>query len=130
MQFLNLFITLLMISGCVAHQTEMGRAIDPGQVAQIVEGKTTETEAITLLGPPQNIIERPDGSKILMYSHHLTQLYGHPIAGLARTKGGISHETLMLGIRDGLVKKKWQSSSSMPMSSTTGQTLSVPNQFK
>ena len=125
-----LFFTLSFINSCIAHQTEMGRPLDPAQVAQIIEGKTTEAEAVALLGPPQQTMERSDGSKILMYSHSLTQFYGNPITGLANTKGGISSETIFLGIRDGLVKKKWGSSSNTPLSMTTGKTLSVPEQFK
>jgi hypothetical protein len=126
-RFLVLLIIPLII-GCIAHQTEMGRRIDPGQVGQIVEGKTTEGEVVALLGPPEQVMDLSDGKKILMYSHHLTQLYGRP--GLARTKGGVSHEMLMIGLRDGIVKKKWQSASNTPMTSTTGQTFSVPDQFK
>jgi hypothetical protein len=65
-----------------------------------------------------------------MYSHYNTQFYGHPITGLANTKGGHSHEILILGVRDGLVKKKMLSTSNMPLNIKTGQTLYVPPQFK
>lgn len=125
---LYFFIIFFFSLGCIAHQTEMGQRLDPAKLSQIMEGQTTEAEAIALLGSPQHSFTRPDGSKILMYSHHLTQIYGRP--GLNDAKGGTSRETLFLGIRDGIVKKKWQSSSNMPMRMTTGQTLSVPDQFK
>jgi amino acid transporter len=126
-----LFFTLSLTSGCIAYQTyqtEMGRPLDPAQVAQIIEGKTTEAEAVALLGPPQQIMERPDGSKTLMYSYSLTQLYG--ITGSVNTVGNISSKILFLNIRDGLVKKKWGSSSNTPLGMTTNQTLVVPGQSK
>jgi hypothetical protein len=117
-------VVLLTALGCAAHQTEMGKRLDPGQVGQIIEGKTTETEAIALLGPPQHVTERPDGAKILMYSHYLTQFSRHPV--LPASKGGISSETLFLGVRNGLVMKKWQSSSNTPLTSSNSLTLSPP----
>ena len=126
--FLFFLMVLLSVQGCIAHQHEMGRPLGLGQVDQIVEGKTTEAEAVALLGQPQRVMERPDGSKIIVYSHHLTQIYGQP--GLSNTKGGVSSETLMLGIRNGIVMKKWQSSTNLPTTMRTGQTFSVPDQFK
>lgn len=129
-KFLYLFslTAFLATQGCIAHQHEMGQLLDPNKVAQITEGKTTEAEVVALLGPPQRVQGRPDGSKIIIYSHHLTQIYGSP--NLNDAKGGVSHEMLFLGIRDGIVKKKWESTSNQPLKMTTGKTLSVPEEFK
>jgi len=121
-------VGLLAAQGCISHQTEMGQRLDPAKINQITEGKTTEAEVVALLGQPQRVQGRPDGSKIMIYSHHLTQIYGHP--NLNDAKGGVSHEMLFLGIRDGIVKKKWESASNQPLKMNTGKTLSVPDQFK
>jgi hypothetical protein len=127
-----LFISaLLFCQACVPSTTyhhETGARIDPDKVSRLIEGKTTEAEAVALFGPPQNIIERPDGSKILVYMHMLTQTYGRP--SLADTKGSYSHNTLYLGIRNGVVMKKWQQASNMPTRSVFGQTMTVPDEYK
>jgi hypothetical protein len=107
------------------HQFEMGQPIDPAKVNQITEGKTTEQEAINLLGAPQTIQERPDGSKILVFSHYQTRMAG---PSFSSTQGAVSNEMLFLGIRNGLVMKKWQRTSQQPMKSFTGWTNTPPNQ--
>lgn len=127
-QFLSLFslVALLAAQGCASpavkppvavHQFEMGQPLDPSKVDQIIEGKTTEREAISLLGSPQTIQERPDGARILIYHHYQTQMSG---PGFASTQGSISNEMLILGIRNGVVKKKFKSSSTQPTKSFTG----------
>ena len=121
-------VCLATLCGCITHQYEMGQRLDPGKVEQILEGKTTEVEVFSLLGQPQRIKESPDGSKILIYSHYHTQIYGRP--NLNDAKGGTTSEMIVLGIRNGLVIKKWQSSSNLPMKMSTGKTFSVPDQFK
>ena len=72
-------------------QFEMGQPIDPAKVNQITEGKTTEQEAITLLGAPQTIQERPDGSKILVFRHYHTSMSG---PSFSSTQGAIFNEML------------------------------------
>jgi hypothetical protein len=127
-QFLSLFslVVLLATQGCASpavksptavHQFEMGQPFDPSKVNQIIEGKTTEREAISLLGTPQTIQNRPDGARILIYHHYQTQMSG---PGFANTQGSISNEMLVLGIRNGVVKKKLTSSSTQPTKSFTG----------
>lgn len=114
------FITLSSLLSCaptLVHQYETGKPIDAVKVDQIIENKTTEAEAVALLGTPQTVQHRPDGSKVLMYQHYLLHMSGPSAVNL---QGGTSHDMLFLGIRDGIVKKKWQSSSSTPASSTTG----------
>jgi hypothetical protein len=125
------FIWLLILSllcGCATYKHEMGKPIDQGKANQIIEGKTTETEVISLLGEPQNTIIRPDGSKVIGYSYNKFEMYGSP--GFARSKGGMSGESLMLLIKNGLVAKKMESSRNMPTKTTLGETLSVPDKYK
>jgi hypothetical protein len=107
------------------HQFEMGQPIDSTKVNQIIEGRTTEHEAIALLGTPQTIQERPDGSKILVFSHYQTRMAG---PSFSSTQGAVSNEMLFLGIRNGLVMQKWQRASQQPMKSFTGWTNTPPNQ--
>jgi hypothetical protein len=125
---LILIFFIMFAGGCVAHKHEMGQKIDPIKADQIVAGKTTEAEAVALLGAPQMVQERPDGSKILVYMHSQTELYGRPY--LTDAKGGTSSEKLFLGIRNGVVRKKWQSNTNLPTRSVSGQTLNVPQEFK
>jgi hypothetical protein len=40
----------LIACASAVHQFEMGQPVDPTKVNQIIEGKTTEQEAIALLG--------------------------------------------------------------------------------
>ena len=114
-----------MATPSAVHQVEMGHHIDPAKVNQIIEGKTTQQEAIALLGPPRTIQDRPDGSKILIFSHYQTQMSG---PSFSDTQGAISHDMLFLGIRNGLVMKKWQRTSQQPMKSFTGWTYTPPIQ--
>lgn len=116
---LILFSSLLILFSCaptLVTNYESGRPIDPSKINQIIDNKTTESDVIALLGPPQNTQERPDGAKILIYSHYHSQMSGPSVGDL---KGGISHEMLFIGVRNGIVKKKWQNSSSTPTSSST-----------
>jgi len=99
------------------HQFEMGRPLNPAKVNQVIEGKTTEQEAIELLGSPQTIQQRPDGSKIFIFTHHQTRMSG---PSFGDTQGGVSQEMLFLGIRNGIVMKKLQRSTQQPMRSFTG----------
>jgi hypothetical protein len=114
--------------GCVTYKHEMGQKIDPIKAEQIVEGKTTEAEAVALLGVPQMVQERPDGSKVLVYMHTQTEVYGRPY--MTDAKGGTASNHLYLGIRNGVVRKKWQSITNLPTRSVSGQTLNIPQEFK
>jgi len=76
---LSLFFDLIACSSTTpsaVHKFEMGQPIDFTKVNQIIEGRTTEHEAIALLGTPQTIQERPDGSMILVFSHYQTRVAG------------------------------------------------------
>jgi hypothetical protein len=123
----TLLAALLMV-GCATYKHEMGQKIDPLKVDQVIEGKTTEPEAVALLGAPQMVQERPDGSKILIYMHHQTAIYGRPY--MTDAKGGTSSNHLYLGIRGGIVRKKWQSMTDLPTRSVMGETLTVPEKYK
>ena len=106
-------------SPTLVHQFETGHPIDAAKVNQIIEGKTTEQEANSLLGTPQTVQQRPDGTRILIFTHYQSQMGGPSAANL---QGGISHEMLFLGVRNGIVMKKAQKSSYQPTSSFTGWT--------
>jgi hypothetical protein len=125
---LLMFISLLLCSSCIHHQTEMGKKIDHSKVDQIVEGKTTESEAVALLGEPQRITEAPNGIKILAYQYYRSQMYSGFIPG--QTKGDITSQMLMLWVKNGVVLKKSGSTSNMPTGSQAGKTLVVPDKFK
>jgi hypothetical protein len=121
-------LAALLMAGCATYKHEMGQKIEPLKVDQVIEGKTTEAEAVALLGAPQMVKERPDGSKILIYMHHQTEIYGRPY--MRNTKGGTSSNHLYLGIRGGIVRKKWQSMTDLPTKSVMGETLNVPEKYK
>jgi hypothetical protein len=123
-----LWVFIFSMVGCFAHQHEMGRKIDPDKAVQIIEGKTTESEAISLLGEPQSVQTLSDGRKIVGYKYFKTQIYGRPC--FSDAKGETSHQFLMLAIKNGVVVKKMESSSTLPTQMLTGQTLNVPDKFK
>jgi hypothetical protein len=125
---LLMFISLLLCPSCIHHQTEMGKKIDQSKVDQIVEGKTTESEVIALLGEPQRATEAPNGIKILGYQYYQSQMYSGFIPG--QTKGDITSQMLMLWLKNGVVVRKSGSISNMPIGSKTGKTLVVPDKFK
>ena len=126
--FVLLACFTVLFAACATYKHEMGQKIDPLKVDQVIEGKTTEAEAVALLGAPQMVKERPDGSKILIYMHHQTAIYGRP--DMSNTKGGTSSNHLYLGIRGGIVRKKWQSMTDLPTRSVRGKTLNVPEEYK
>jgi hypothetical protein len=103
-------------SSTVSHhpaKTEFGQPIDITKYDQIVEGKTTESQVVALLGDPSRIMERPD-SKILQYSYFQTQ-YSGSFATPTGTKGVSSHAMVMFKINNGIVVKKFKMVGSQPM---------------
>jgi hypothetical protein len=126
--FVLLSCLCVFFAACATYKHEMGQKIDQLKVDQVIEGKTTEAEAVALLGAPQMVKERPDGSKILAYMHHQTAIYGRP--SMTDAKGGTSSNHLYLGIRGGIVRKKWQSMTDLPTRSVMGKTLNVPEEYK
>lgn len=125
---LFMFISLLLCPSCIHQQMEIGKKIDSGKMDQIIEGKTTESEALTILGEPQRVTEAPNGIKILGYQYYQSQMYSGFIPG--QTKGDITSQMLMLWVKNGVVVKKSGSTSNMPTRSQTGETLVVPDKFK
>jgi outer membrane protein assembly factor BamE (lipoprotein component of BamABCDE complex) len=103
-------------SSTVSYQpakTEFGKPIDIVKYDQIVEGKTTESQIIALLGDPSRIMDRPDG-KIYQYIHFQTQHSGS-FASPSGTKGLSSHTMLMFKIKNGVVVKKARMVGSQPI---------------
>jgi hypothetical protein len=125
---LLIFIALLFCPACIHHQMEIGKEIDLTKAEQIVEGKTTELEAVALLGEPQRVTEAGHGIKILGYNYYKTQMYSGFIPG--QTKGDISSQMLMLWVKNGVVVRKSGSISNTPTGSQTEKTLVVPDKYK
>jgi hypothetical protein len=133
-----IFIMVMLASvnlGCassiVSHhpaKTEFGKPIDITQYDQIVEGKTTESQVVALLGDPSRIMERPDG-KILQYSHFLTQHSGS-LASPTGTKGISSHTMVMFKINNGVVVKKSKMVGSQPMQMKPETIVVTPDKDK
>lgn len=110
------FVNLGCASSTISHhpaKTEFGSPIDITKYDQIVEGKTTESQIVALLGDPSRIMERPD-AKILQYSHFQTQHSGS-LANHTGTKGVSSHIMVMFKINNGVVVKKFKMVGSQPM---------------
>ncbi|MCX5890887.1 MAG: hypothetical protein NTY36_15790 [Deltaproteobacteria bacterium] len=120
--------SLLLLQACIHHQTEIGKKIDSAKIDQIIDGKTTESEAVALLGEPQRVTEAPNGIKVIGYQYYQSQMYSGFIPG--QTKGDITSQMLMLWVKNGVVVKKSGSTANMPTGSQTGKTLVVPDKFK
>jgi hypothetical protein len=133
-----IFIIIAMsvaIWGCVSYtatqypaKTEFGKPIDIATYDQVVEGKTTESDLITLLGEPTRVMERT-GSKVLQYFHFQTQTYGSMVSPAGMT-GASSHSMLMFKIINGVVVKKAKIAGSQPVEMNPGTTLITPNKEK
>ena len=118
-------------SSTVSHhpaKTEFGNPIDITKYDQIVEGKTTESQVVALLGDPSRIMERPDG-KILQYSHFQTQHSGS-LASPTGTKGVSSHTMVMFKINNGVVVKKSKMVGSQPMQMKPETIVVTPDKDK
>jgi len=65
-----LFGLLLTLEGCyyTMRSTE-GNKISAAQVQEIKLGKTTETDLLKIFGPPSKKEAKPDGTKVLRYTH-------------------------------------------------------------
>jgi hypothetical protein len=129
------FIIMVMLTaiwGCVSYtathypaKTEFGKPIDIAKYEQVVEGKTTESDVIELLGEPTRVMER-SGSKVLQYSHFQTQTYGS-IGSPAGLTGASSHSMLMFNVINGVVIKKAKIAGSQPVEMKPGTTLITPS---
>jgi len=69
-----LFCALLMLEGCTyTMRSAQGTKISAAQIQEIKLGKTTETDLLSLLGPPSRKEVRMDGSIVLRYFYSETE---------------------------------------------------------
>jgi hypothetical protein len=89
----NLLLILLVVIflGC----TTFGRPFNTGALVQIQPGKTTESEVISMLGPPDAIQRLDNGIQVFEYS------YG-------KTRFKTSYDYLQIQFFNGVVIDRWQ----------------------
>jgi hypothetical protein len=69
-----LFCVLLMLGGCTyTMRSAQGTKVSAAQIQEIKLGKTTETDLLSLLGPPSRKEVRMDGSIVLLYMYSETE---------------------------------------------------------
>lgn len=69
-----LFCALFMLGGCYyTLRSHQGTKISAAQVQEIKLGKTTETDLLSLLGPPSKKEIKMDGSNVLLYIYSQTE---------------------------------------------------------
>lgn len=71
--FSLLFITLIT-AGCYSSESGNSKIIDASITMQLKKGKTTEQQAIALLGQPTSSTDLPDGGQSISYSYTKTNV--------------------------------------------------------
>src|SRR6266403_220975 len=82
------FLTLILLSLCLAGCATSGKVYDDGKVAMIKKDATTEAELLEWFGPATTRTMGPDGSKMLSWK-------------LAPSKSGLSGSSGTLEVRLG-----------------------------
>jgi outer membrane protein assembly factor BamE (lipoprotein component of BamABCDE complex) len=73
-ELIFLFCALFMLGGChYTIRSHEGAKISAAQVQEIKLGKTTETDLLSLLGPPSKKEVKMDGSSVLLYLYSQTE---------------------------------------------------------
>jgi outer membrane protein assembly factor BamE (lipoprotein component of BamABCDE complex) len=86
-------VVLAALTGCVGCVSS-GTRVDADQLAQFKAGVTTESEIVSKLGPPNNSMTQPDGTRIDMYIHTaMKQNAANFIPYMGLFKGGASTDT-------------------------------------
>lgn len=99
--------TVWIASSCTTTRSiEHGRTFAIENVSQIVEGKTTESEVITLLGDPTNRTSTSDGRVTLTYHHSKTDVErSHGVLGFGRhTEHHNTRQTVTVVLKSGVVE--------------------------
>lgn len=119
----TLIVSVLMLacvtlsSGCMTTARSSWR-YNEASVAKITEGRTTEAEAISLLGEPMHAIEQ-GGRRTLVWTDVTTQDRGSILPALVGYGHDVDYRTQMrsltLHIENGIVAKKETSGSSSRM---------------
>lgn len=103
-----LTVGLLFATGC-AHSrvTEMGTRFNTENVSKIVKGKTTESEAIALLGTPAQRTVTTDGGVVLHYQHMVTDTHVNTgFAGLGRSSSNqTKSSSVVVTLKGGIVRE-------------------------
>ena len=107
MKNIILLLTVLLITSC---GTTMGKRIDNTKISEIKKGITTKTEITNLLGQPENITNRSDGTTYFIYSFgsvkHSALTYV-PVVGLFAHKTAVETENLMITFDDNNIVKNY-----------------------
>ncbi|AKJ41806.1 hypothetical protein [Pragia fontium] len=91
-----------LITGCVYTSSyEVGKAFDEEKVSQIVKGKTTEAELLSMFGQPfaKSVISETDSKWV--YSHSKGSASAQ--AFTMKTESNMNMSTLDILVRDGIV---------------------------
>ncbi len=103
MKRLLIIITCLtLITGCVyTSNYEVGKAFDEEKVSQIVKGKTTETELISMFGQPftKAVVSDTDSKWVYSYSKGSASAQAFTM----KTESNMKMSTLDILVRDGVV---------------------------
>lgn len=71
--FLPAFLGIALITtGCFSSVSGNAKIADASYTMKLVKGKTTEQEAIALLGQPTSLSDLPDGGQSIAYSYSKT----------------------------------------------------------
>lgn len=83
----------VFLSGCsIASRGRMAK-IERTQVDSIVVGESTKDDIVKLLGKPQQVRFKPNGTEIFVYMHGIEQSIGIPFI-ISLSRGGGSGQTL------------------------------------
>ena len=73
---------MMLLVGCGSNS---GTKVDSSQAAQFQPGVTTYDQVVAALGPPNNLTQMSDGSRIIVYVNTQTNVHGAtfiPIVGM------------------------------------------------
>lgn len=80
---------VLSLSGCATSSYSVGKNFTSGNVSQIIKGKTTTEELITLLGEPytKTVLSASDEKWIYMHSEGTTKAQSYVVSMDVKTTG-------------------------------------------
>lgn len=76
---ISMLLCSLLILGCAARSTVVGRKIDPQRVAKIQKGVTTRQEVVNLLGSPDQL-QRASNGEVTMTWMYTEAKYKNPLS--------------------------------------------------
>jgi outer membrane protein assembly factor BamE (lipoprotein component of BamABCDE complex) len=93
MRIAIILAVMMLLASCGGNS---GTKVDPSQAAQFKPGVTTYDQIIEALGPPNNLTQMSDGSKILVYVNTQTNVHGEsfiPFAGMFVAGADVKQQT-------------------------------------